>query len=124
MTAQGVVERLGFDRCGHPNCDVARHRRHLEPLTRLWSGLADTAGLVIDGWVEHQLADELAGGGVDDANVEAVDQHQDGDSGVSSADPDVVQPAVVAEGEFGLTGWVRRSTIDLSRIACLSGFAT
>jgi hypothetical protein len=37
---------------------------------------------------------------VDDANLEAVDQHQDGGSCVGSADADVVQPAVVAEAEF------------------------
>ena len=29
-----------------------RHRKHLEPLWRIFPGLADTAGLVIDGWVE------------------------------------------------------------------------
>ncbi len=33
-------------------CDVARHTGRLEPLTRLWSGLADTSSLVIHGWVE------------------------------------------------------------------------
>ena len=58
-------------------CDVARHRKHFEPLWRVFPGLADTAGLVIDGWVEDELADNLAGGGVDDADVGAVDQHQD-----------------------------------------------
>ena len=36
---------------------------------------------------------------MDDADVEAVDQHQDGGSGVGSADADVVQPARVAEGQ-------------------------
>jgi hypothetical protein len=39
---------------------------------------------------------------VDDADVEAVDQHQDGGSGVGSSDADVVQAAVVAEGEFAV----------------------
>jgi hypothetical protein len=39
---------------------------------------------------------------VDDADVEAVDQHQNGGSGVGSAHPDVVEPAVVAEGEFAV----------------------
>ena len=38
--------------------------------------------------------------GVDDADVEAVDQHQDGGSGVGSADADVVQSACVAQAEF------------------------
>ena len=36
---------------------------------------------------------------MDDADVEAVDQHQAGGSGVGSSDSDVVQPACVAEGE-------------------------
>ena len=44
--------------------DVARHRRHLEPLTRLWSWFADASGLAIDGRVGDSLADELTGGGV------------------------------------------------------------
>jgi hypothetical protein len=39
---------------------------------------------------------------VDDADVAAVDQHQDGGSGVGSSDSDVVQPACVAEGEFAV----------------------
>jgi hypothetical protein len=63
---------------------------------------ANAWGLVIDGGVENQLADELAGGGVDDADFGAVDQHQDGGSGVGSSDADVVQPTVVAEGEFAV----------------------
>ena len=40
--------------------------------------------------------------GVDDADVAAVDQHQDGGSGVGSADADVVESACVAEGEFAV----------------------
>jgi hypothetical protein len=55
--------------------------------------------LVVDGRVEDELADEFAGGGVDDANLEAVDQHEYWGSGVGSADADVVESAVVAEGE-------------------------
>jgi hypothetical protein len=39
-------------------------RRHLESLTRLWSGLANSLGLIIHGWVEDQFADDLAGGGL------------------------------------------------------------
>ena len=96
---------VGYARFKSPlahQCDVARHRRHLEPLTRLWSGLANALGLVVDGWVEDELADELAGGGVDDADVAAVDQHQDGGSGVGSAYSDVVESAVVAEGDFAV----------------------
>jgi hypothetical protein len=50
---------------------------HLDDLAELLGGSAPSA-------------DELTGGGVDDANVEAVDQHQDGGSGVGPADSDVV----------------------------------
>ena len=53
--------------------------------------------LVVDGWVEDELSDGLAGGGVDDVDVEAVDQHQDRGSGVGSADADVVQPEAPPE---------------------------
>ena len=59
-------------------------------------------GLVIHGWVENQVTDEFAGVRLDDPNVAAVDQHQDGGSGVGSADADVVQSAVMAEGEFAV----------------------
>jgi hypothetical protein len=58
--------------------------------------------LVVDGWVEGQFFDDLAGGGVDDADVEAVDQHQDAGSGVGAADADAVEPARVAEGQFAV----------------------
>ena len=46
-----------------------------------------------------QLAQDLAGGGVDDADVEVLDEEQDVGSGVGSADSDVVQASVVAQGE-------------------------
>ena len=37
---------------------------------------------------------------MDDADVEVVDEHHDRGSGVGSADADVVEVAVVAEGDF------------------------
>ncbi|PZS11353.1 MAG: hypothetical protein DLM55_01855, partial [Acidimicrobiales bacterium] len=57
------------------------------------------SGLVVAGGVEDQFAQELSGGGVDDANVEVVDQEQDAGSGVGSAHSDVVEFAVVAQGD-------------------------
>jgi hypothetical protein len=33
-------------------------------------------------WVDVELSDELAGGGVDDPDVEVLDEHQDAGSGV------------------------------------------
>ena len=35
-------------------------------------------GLVVAGGVEDQFAEEFAGGGVDDADVQVLDEHQDG----------------------------------------------
>ena len=42
--------------------------------------------------------DEFAGVGVDDADVQVLDQEQDAGSGVGPADADVVQAPLVAEG--------------------------
>jgi hypothetical protein len=42
------------------------------------------------------VAEEFAGGGVDDADVEVVDEQQDGFVGVSAADADVVEAAGAA----------------------------
>lgn len=63
----------------------------------LWSvGLA--GGLVVAVRVEGEFAEDLAGGGVDDADLEAVDEQQDVGSCVGSSDADVVQSAVVSQG--------------------------
>jgi len=45
------------------------------------------------GGVEDQIAEQSAGGGFDDSDVEVVDEDQDAGSGVGSADADVVQAA-------------------------------
>jgi hypothetical protein len=54
---QLVMRRSGVRFPEAAPCDVARHRRHLEPLIGFWSGVADTLGLVVDGWVEDQFSD-------------------------------------------------------------------
>src|SRR5579875_2860261 len=64
------------------------------------SGFLRLRGLPVG--VERELAEELAGGGVDDADVQVLDQHVDGGPGVGSADADVVEAAVVAEGELAV----------------------
>jgi hypothetical protein len=56
-------------------------------------------GLVVTAWVDGELAQQFAGGGVDDANVEVLDEEQDVGSGVGSADAEVVQPAGQAQGD-------------------------
>jgi hypothetical protein len=48
-----------------------------------------SGGLVVAAWVDGELAEELAGGGVDDAEVQVVDEQDDVGSGVGSADADV-----------------------------------
>ena len=50
--------------------------------------------------VEGELADEFAGDGVDDADVQVLDQEQDAGSGVGPADADVEQFPAVAQGEL------------------------
>ena len=56
--------------------------------------------MVVPGGVEGELAEEFTGAGVDDSDVEVVDEHQDAGAGVGSADADVVEAAGVAQGEF------------------------
>ena len=62
-------------------------------------GFGCVDGLVVAGGVDGEFAEEFAGGGVDDADVEVVDQHQDVGPGVGSADADVVEAAVDSEGD-------------------------
>ncbi len=59
-------------------------------------------GLVVTVGVEGELAEEFAGGGVDDADLQVADEHQDAGSGVGPADADVVEAAGVAEGELAV----------------------
>jgi hypothetical protein len=48
-------------------------------------------GLVRPGGIESEGSEELAGDGVDDPDVEVLDEEDDGGSGVGSADADVVE---------------------------------
>ncbi|HEY1119379.1 MAG TPA: hypothetical protein VGE43_16815, partial [Acidimicrobiales bacterium] len=73
--------------------DIGNARTHGSGVSR-W-----VLGLVAAGWVEGEVAEELAGGGVDDADVEVVDEDDDGLSGVGAADADVVHLAGSAEGD-------------------------
>jgi hypothetical protein len=56
-------------------------------------------GLVVPSRVEGEFAQEFAGGGVEDADVQVLDQEQDVGSGVGAADADVVQAAARAQGD-------------------------
>lgn len=55
--------------------------------------------MIVPGGVDGEVADELAGRGVDDSDVEVVDEHQNAGSGVGAADADVVQLAVDPQRE-------------------------
>ena len=63
----------------------------LGPWVRRWVGSP--------GGVEGQVAEEFAGGGVDDADVEVLDEQDDAGVRVGSADADVVEAPGVAEGD-------------------------
>jgi hypothetical protein len=55
--------------------------------------------LVVPAGVEGELAEEFTGLFVDHPDVQVLDHQQDVCSGVGSADADVMQPAVVAQGD-------------------------
>src|SRR5215471_7657456 len=84
---------------GHP-CDLSGHRNGPEPTSGSgvfplpwrsgWGSLWLAGGLVVAGRVEGQVAEQFAGGGVDDADVQVLDEQQDVGSGVGSADADDV----------------------------------
>jgi hypothetical protein len=65
----------------------------------LWPAWWAAGGLVVAVGVEDEFAEELAGGGVDDADVQVLDEEKDAGSGVGAADADVVELSVVAEGD-------------------------
>ena len=52
----------------------------------LFGAARSAGGLVVAVRVEGQFADEFAGGGVDDADVQVLDEHQDAGPGVGAAD--------------------------------------
>jgi hypothetical protein len=64
-----------------------------------WGSGWSAGGLVVDVGVEGEVAEQFAGGGVDDADVAVGGEQGDAGSGVGSADADVVEPAVVAQGD-------------------------
>lgn len=55
-------------------------------------------GLVVAGEVDGEFAQDLSGGGVDDGDVEVVDEELDVGSGVGSAHSDVAELASDAQG--------------------------
>jgi hypothetical protein len=56
-------------------------------------------GLVVLAGVDDEFSEEFAGGGVDDAYVEVLDEQDHAGSGVGSAESDVAQVAGDAQGD-------------------------
>jgi pimeloyl-ACP methyl ester carboxylesterase len=81
-------------------CDVSTS---LAPVSRQ-SSHPQGLWLVVAGRVEGEFSDEFAGVFGDDPDVEFADEHQDRGACPSDADPDVVQPAAVAQSEFPVAG--------------------
>jgi hypothetical protein len=65
-----------------------------------WSAGAVVAVVGVDG----EVAEDLAGGGVDDAYVQVGDEQDDAGSGVVAADGDVVELSVDAQGDGAADG--------------------
>src|SRR5829696_1226957 len=57
------------------------------------------SGLVVPGGVEDELADQLAGVASDDSDVQVVDEQGDVGAAGGGAEADVVELAVVAQGD-------------------------
>jgi hypothetical protein len=59
-------------------------------------------GLKLAAWVQGQLAQEFAGGAVQDADVHLVDEQEDAGAGEASSQPHFPYPRF---------GWIRHSTL-------------
>jgi hypothetical protein len=79
-----------------PHCDVSGHRAYLcrDIVPCSWLVLR----LVVAAGIQGELAQLFPVFG-DDPHVQIGDQDQHPDPGVAAAQPDVVQPAVVAQGD-------------------------
>ena len=77
-------------------------------------------GLVVAAGVDGEVAEEFAGGGVDDPDVEVVDEDDDVGSGVGSSDADVAEPAGDAQGD-GAAGVDAVSADAVVRVGAAGG---
>ena len=77
--------------------------------------LSCVSGLVVAGRVEGQLAEQFAGFPVDDVDLEVGDQQGDPSAGQQPAEADVVESAVVAQGDAAgvVDGIVADPVVDL-----------
>ena len=84
------------------------------------------AGAVVSAlWVDGELADDFAGGGVDDAHVVAVDEHDDAGSVEGLSDADVVELAVDAQGDAaGADAVVANAELGVGLLLAGGGFGS
>jgi hypothetical protein len=67
------------------------------------------------------VAQDLAGGGVDDADVHVGDEHHDAGSGVGSPDGDVVESSVEADGDVAAVGDAVVTDAEVGVVAAVAG---
>ena len=70
-----------------------------------WWSWWSAGAVVAAGGVEGEVAVELAGSGVDDADVEVGDEHDDAGSGEGPAECDVVELPVDSQGDVAAVGY-------------------
>ena len=58
--------------------------------------------MVVVGWVEGEFADEFPVVWGDDPQLQVAGEDEDSGTGPAAADADVVEPAVVAQGELAV----------------------
>ena len=76
-------------------------------------------------WVDGEGADDLAGGGVDDADVWVVDEHDDAGSVEGSSESDVVHLAVDSQADAsGLDAVVADSELGVGVVVAGCGFGS
>ena len=73
-------------------------------------------------WVDGEVAEEFAGGGVDDADVEVGDEEDDGGSVEGSSEADVVELAVDANGDVAVADAVAADSVVGVAAAGRGGF--
>lgn len=79
--------------------------------------------MIVPGGVEGEVAQYFSGGGVDDSDVEVLDEDQDAGSVVDAADADVVQASVDAQGDgSGLVDAVGADAVVGVDAGCWGGF--
>ena len=76
--------------------------------------------MVVAGGVQDELADDGACRGVGDGDVPVLDEHRNVGSGVGSADADVVQSPVVAQGD-GAGGAAQGTAGVIDRLGSMRG---